>query len=76
MVATNAMPQNSPTDQLWHEQVAFNLLIEPCEHSVLRRVLTQSNGREAALRQLAKALLCGSSIRKMVPSVATSIHDN
>jgi hypothetical protein len=76
IVATNPIRLNSPTDQLWHEQGAFNILIERFEHPVLGPVLAQSNGREAALRQLAKALLCGSSIRKMVPSVATSIHDN
>ena len=78
IVATNLIRLNSPTDQLWHEQGAFNLPIERFEHPVLRPVLTQSNGREAALRQLVKALLRHSRVRscEMMPRVATAVHNN
>ncbi len=78
IVAKNPIRLNSPTDQLWDEQGAFNLRIERFEHPVLGPVLTQSNGREAALRQLVKALLRHSRFRscEMMSSVATSVHND
>lgn len=77
-MVTNAIRLNSPTFELRNEQGAFNIHIELFEHSVLRSVLPESNGREAALRQLAKALLRRSSIRRfdMAPSVATTVHND
>jgi hypothetical protein len=78
IVATNPIRLNSPPFELRHEQGAFNILIKRFEHPVLGSVLTQSNGREAALRQLVKALLRPSRIRscEMMPSVATSVHND